>query len=496
MPKPNTSVALVLAFVGLRAHEVAAQRAPLQQPRLPDYPRAVDTDQLLRIEDRVLPPVLVPGPAAHRTLPEFYWAANRPLRARLDRAREAYDSPPTRPFRSVTLIAGDAGVGKTFIKGEVVGKDIPREHLFKCDLRELYEQWQESGQVELRNDLSADQLVINSLPAIRAKSRPLLKERLSAESARFFIIDSLDEVHPDDYVPSLMEIVDFAFHGDRPFVHVVVLGRPFSFHEFWQQYQAKFEQYDLELHMLNAPQLRTTGDLLLSSWNYHTWKFGLKLPTANGEQAPMSLEQYIRWTELGFAQTGPFASITFDKNEDMNRPAQNTMHDVARRHRMVQPVLQNLAGNSLLREILCQRATKGLDYDEREVATAYLHGWLDRENETDDRPCPSHPEYLDLYLQLLRGVALKSLVAGQLDEQGYFEVSEQDMVRVDYRERTYTFPVRRIVVHSGLTHMDPRLPGVAKYRFNPIWLHRWLVEQHNSQLAAGQELMTVEHVAR
>jgi hypothetical protein len=37
-----------------------------------------------------------------------------------------------------------------------------------------------------------------------------------------------------------------------------------------------------------------------------------------------------------------------------------------------------------------------------------------------------------------------------------------------------------------MKHIDPRQTDQLRYRFEPIWLHRFLVEQHNGRVAAGR----------
>ncbi len=443
----------------------------------------VKTAKLRKIEDRVLPPALSEGPAAHETLPEYYWAANGPILKRLEQSKNAYHSQQDRPFRSVTLIAGVTGVGKTFLKGEVVDRSIARDDIFKCDLRELYEQWEGQGLIEQRRDLYSGDLVINTLPAIRDQRDQPLKKLLATQTAHFYIIDSLDEVHPDDYVTTLRQVVEFAFEADRPFVHVVVLGRPFAFRKYWQTCCSQYERYDVKLLMLNAPQLRTTGDLLVSSWNYHTWKYKLQFKGDDGELVMMPLEDYLAWKESGFRREGRFSTVECEPNDDMDADVQQALHEIARKYRVTMPMLQNLAGNSILREIIGQRALKGHDFDESEVAIAYLAAWMDRENKADDRPARSDPEHLALYVQLLAKIANKYLDAGQVDEEGFFEVAESDTVSIDVQGKTYSFPVERTITHSGLKQVDPRIPGVPKYRFYPIWIHRLLVEPSHQRLA-------------
>jgi hypothetical protein len=238
------------------------------------------------------------------------------------------------------------------------------------------------------------------------------------------------------------------------------------------------------VHRLHPPQFRTTGDLLVSTWNYHTWKYQLKMETPQGKLVTMPLSDYEIWHKTGFKRTGRFASVRCEPNDDMNPDVQRALVDVARKYRDVIPMLQNLAGNSILREIVRERTLQGLRVDSRTIRMAFLQAWMDRERIANDRPARSDPEHLGLYVEVLSKIAQHYLAEGKLDKDGYFEVHPGDRVCVEYNGRTHWFPVERAITHSGLKQIDPQLPGVPQYRFHPIWAQRLLVEQNHQQLAA------------
>jgi hypothetical protein len=144
-------------------------------------------------------------------------------------------------------------------------------------------------------------------------------------------------------------------------------------------------------------------------------------------------------------------------------------------------MLYNLAGNTMIREIAEGYALSGRPYDEREVMEAYLAAWLERETKTDGRPSAVKPAHLDLYMQLLEGVAAKYLDEDRLDEQGCFSVRYDDVIRASHEGRELRFPAFRILNRSGLKYLDPREPGSRKYRFEPVWLHRLLVEKYSER---------------
>ncbi len=449
----------------------------------------VDTSPLLEIEQRTLPPALQPGPHRFDDLPAYYMAENAELQQRFDGARQAFETAAgPRPFRRLTLIAGAAGVGKTFIKSEVFSKNYPKDKVCKFDLRELYQHWQEAGYTEARPDLQAGSVVLSTMLAQKDLTRRRLTEYLQQQPACFFVIDSLDEIHPDDYVAVLQEIERFALDGDRDFIHVVVLGRGLAFRDYWQHRETVWTPEQLDLFLLQPPRLVTTGDLLVSTWNYHTWACKLSW-SPSGQQCPMALEDYIRWVHADYPLNGPYRTVSFAPNQCMDDRVQGVLEQWACRYPVVDSMLYNLAGNTMIREI-CQRFVgSSREYDERAVMEAYFTAWLERDTASDNRPSAAKPEHLDLYLRLLEAVAVKYLVEGRLDERGFLTVRDTDTVSVDYRGELAEVPVYRILNRSGLKFIDPREPGTRSYRFEPVWFHRLLVEKHNdrvrSSLVAG-----------
>ncbi len=150
------------------------------------------------------------GAGEFSNLADYYWAENKNLRQRFEQIRRVYESGAERPFRAITLVAGTAGIGKTFFKGEAFRKDYPAEAVCKFDMHELYTDWQQDGSVIMMPDLSAGETVISALPALADPNGRRLTEYLNARQAAFYVIDSLDEIHPHDVLSVLHQIEDFA----------------------------------------------------------------------------------------------------------------------------------------------------------------------------------------------------------------------------------------------------------------------------------------------
>ncbi|MCO6458589.1 MAG: hypothetical protein J5I93_25055 [Pirellulaceae bacterium] len=445
----------------------------------------IDTSWLRAIEERLLPEVIVPGPAAHADLSAYYTAANPALLERFAAARKLYEAPRLRSVRRLTLVAGDAGVGKSFLKREAFGKNDPAGAVCKLDIRELYQEWLAAGLTEARPDLRDGDVVLNRLLAVKDRDRPLVSDYLAARPAAIYVIDSLDEIHPDDHGWFFDQLEQFVFSGQRDFRHVVVFSRPLAFHQRWQPLAERHERGEVELHWLHPPRLRTTGDLLVSTWNYLGYRHKLRWrPEGGDELVPMSLQDFTGWSQAGFHRSGSYSSVTLDDESPYTTQVHATMLDWTQRHRVLIAPLWNLAGNSLLRETIERRLRQDSEpaFDERTWMLDFLHAWLRRDTQSDDRPSLAKPEYLALYVELLERVAVRYARPDLVDDQGFFQVAPEDRIELTRAGRQLSFSVERILNRSGMKHLELGGRDVARYRFEPIWFHRLLVEMHNDRL--------------
>ncbi len=479
-----TLAACLVTILGGGFSSAAAQQLSL--PVSSDRVSRVDTLPLLKIEQNVLPPVVVPGPNAHEDLTAYFAASNPQLHGRFKQICALYERGSPRPYRAITLVAGDAGIGKTFLKKEIYSKGLPAEAVFKLDIREQYEQWHQAGLVHRKPDLQCEDVVLNTLLAANNPADRLLCGILEAQSASFYLIDSLDELHPDEYLPTLEQIEQFVSSNKNEFVHLVVFGRPCAFIQYWKARRSELKTQNIELYVLQPPQLRTTGDLLVSSWNYASFKYGVAWSLPDGKTAPLALKDYTAWSAEGFVRSGRFQDISMMENQEITPRVQHALVQCAQQYRSVGPLLCNLAGNSIIREIVARHVLQNMPFDEHQMMADYFDAWLERDYESDGRPSHAHPDHVELYLQLLEQVAVRYLRENRVDGEGYFVVSENDQIQLTHDGRQLSFPVQRILDRSGMKHIDPRQTDQLRYRFEPIWLHRFLVEQYNGRVAAGR----------
>lgn len=440
---------------------------------------SVELANLRQIEQTVLPPTIAVGPPAHQEIVDYYCAANAGLSDHFRRAREVYAAGDQWPYRAMTVVAGSAGIGKTFIKSKVYA-DIPSEQIWKLDIRELFEHFAEQELAELKPDLQYGDRVYNRLLSLTQAGRKSFEALVQSRSAAFVVVDSLDEIHPDDYAFVLERLERLALGVNHGFMHLVVFGRPTAFQAFLHGHRQAATRPGIHSYVLNKPDFRTTGDLVVSNWNFDCWKYGLCRAHLDGSR-PMPLDDYQRWCRQGYSVAGDFKDVVFEKNVQMTPAARNELQRWSMDYPVVATVQSNLAANGMVRELLSDCLRRGESYDERRFMNAFLTQWLERDQRSSDRPSRLKPEHLDSYLQWLESVAVKYAAAGQLDEQGYFDVGEADRVVIEEQGTLASLPVRAILDRSGLVTVDPRQPYDHRYRFEPFWFHRLLVQMHHER---------------
>jgi hypothetical protein len=378
----------------------------------------------------------------------------------------------------MTVVTGSAGVGKTFVKQGVYSGEIPQEEIWKFDLRELFSEFAERGLAQWRSDLVYRDQVVNRLLALTPEGRLEFVRLLESRSPSFAVADSIDEIHPDDYLFVLDELERFALQNDRPFVHVVVFGRPFAFREYWQERRSNGLPYGLRGFVLNPPDFRTTGDLCVSNWNHDSFKYGLSRVGSDGESRPMSFADYEQWSSQDFPLTGDFADVRFTENRCGQSERRDELHELTNHNRVVMAVFPNLAGNSILREIVESNLEGNKNFQEQAFMDEFFARWLERDTATDNRPSRIKDEHLEVYLRLLEALAAKYVNEDRVDRYGYFDVLNQDRVEILHHGEPVSVSASELLNRSGLVTLDPAIPVAQRYRFEPLWIHRLLLQRH------------------
>ena len=453
--------------------------------------------ELSKIENLVQANVLQAGDRQYDTLPDFYWGANPDLRKHLDSIVDAYHHERHGEYRGMTIIAGTAGVGKTFIKSGLLGQGSSSIAVEKFDIRDWFTDFKERGLADFQADLTHGDHAMCQLLRLTEAGRTAFAERVAGIDKAFFVMDSLDEVHPDDYLFLLETIQDFVSNQRGSIQHAFVFGRPLVFREYWHQCCNDLNVQGLSCFVLNPPAFRTVGDLEVSSWNYHCWKHKLRSLDDAGNSIEMPLETYIHWRGNGFQLPAESFPLVIEANQTLVPAVQDTVEGWASKYPCVASVLGNLAGNSMVREIVESSIAEGYEYSEHQFKEEFFAKWLERDTLSGDRPSRLKPRDLDVYVKLLEAVAVRYADKAVASGNGFFEVQGDDEVVVTHDGASVSVFVEQLLNRSGLVNLDAQRPGDAMYRFEPLWFHRWLIEKHQerSETETGREgLVTVREI--
>jgi hypothetical protein len=439
---------------------------------------------LKTVERDLLPERLVAGEPRCDVIVDYYWDANPELESELKSAKLKFSNSNDDHQRMI-LVAGPAGVGKTFIKrGAYQG--LPGHALWKFDARELFEAYRDLGFAELKADLHDGSIVFNEMLSLTPAGRKRFCSEVLNCTARFVVVDSLDEIHPHDYIFVLQTLEKLVHPLREGFAQVVVFGRPFCFDAYWQSLQREPVDY-VRGFMLRKPEFKTTGDIQVSNWNFDCWKFGLCRQAAKSQQV-FSFADYQQWCKSGFTCDGEFSDIVFDSNQHMTVEARELLNRWISEEPTVAAVVSNLAANGMVRDIVVEQLQTGQDFDERQFMEQFLARWLKRDTKSDDRPSQIKSEHLDAYLNLLENVAAKYCQSIQAD--GTFVVASHERVETSFNGGDINVPVRDLLNRSGLVTAEPFGHSKGRVRFEPLWLHRLLISKHASRLSGENAKQT------
>lgn len=94
-----------------------------------------------------------------------------------------------------------------------------------------------------------------------------------------------------------------------------------------------------------------------------------------------------------------------------------------------------------------------------------------------------HQVHLGVYGHVLEQIAVR--YAEEVDDEGFFLVGFEDNVSVPAGEGDVTVRVRDVLDRSGIAYLDPVDFTTTRYRFDPFWVHAYLVEKWNQRIDAG-----------
>jgi hypothetical protein len=411
--------------------------------------------------DRDLTVAIRDGPNSFTDLDAYFAAANPDLYAHLAAFEQSYLEGQT--HKGLTYIWGSPGVGKTFVSTRRLKDKFPGDNCL-VKLGDLFGDEPASLGFEVIRKPSLvtldERIVFDDLPTVADLQQYDLNELLSAAGCRaenglvpLIIVDDLDEIHPEASRVVLRSIDRLILQADlsqQRFLHAVVLGRAEGFSP-WYQDPARRDDDNivplLNTFRLAGPEFATLGDVAFLADNQNSFE--------RGEQT------WQRMKEDGRADEHVEAYLR-----------------AVARHPFLTYNIRALSSAGFLTD----RAVTHPDEPERELKAFLFEELLRRGARVHGRPLATDEQYM----QLLEEVAVQYAGKDQLDEEGFFSVGASDTVEVTENGSVVgEVLVRRVLDHSGVAILKPASYSAPVYRFEPVWVHAYLVERRNERLVAG-----------
>lgn len=442
------------AFLALATAIVVVAMAVLAFCGWPWPPNPLDVNHLCAIEQQLAIPITVGQPSRHADLMSYFGDANLELFEHLDAVAQEYAKG--RAQRGATYVMGGPGVGKSYVAR--VSDQFPEGDRCRIRMGEFAGSGGQGIAFKMVPDLDTlgGELVFNELPAFADPQAFTLESLLVAGGcirdgriAPLVIIDDVNEVHDESIWLILKEVEAFISQpgAEGSFVHVLVFGRPEAFAP-WLRQSRRTPPRELKVaEPLVGPMYTTSGDLELAYRDCLDYR--RMAPPSQGE-----LDAFVQ-----LVVEHPFLTYS----------------------------IRALAVRNFVIE-----ASEGHILTEEGLKTSVFESLIERDRQVHGRAA-THPQS---YQFLLEDIAARYL--DRVDDEGYFVVDAQDTIEV-YDDQRLTV-IGEVYVHdvldrSGLARFENPAFTLARYRFDPFWIHAHLVELRNQYFHPDHEYATCEQLA-
>ena len=366
------------------------------------------------------------------------------------------------PYKSVSYLFGNAGVGKSFIKTPLKNIFPPKANTCTVNLEKKIRPGKVYGSlIKQTPQLSSSEVVLGTLPEIMEPGSfsfdcMLEDSKCSLISnnnhSEVIIIDDLDEIHPNSSKFILESVDDYVEEAqkfnEKKSINFIILGRPEAFSKWLSDSHHK-NPINFKKFCINGPQYTHKKDIDLMVLSYFMFR-ERKMP-------PKQLFNKV-------------AEIIFSNNYLYHTTANN---------------LSNA-------NFTIKRLHENQSYSENQLKNKLFTDFIGRNNSSHNRPAMTG-EKGELQLRLFQNIATKFI--NKIDKNGYFEVDISDIVNVVTNNidkqidvlnisptcdvQTIAFNIQQTLEYSGIVEIEPVSEKAKKYKFSPFWIHRFLVEKRS-----------------
>lgn len=426
-------VAVLVLSTGCFIPYVQAAPCPTDGTAPTKKPVPVRSIRSLNAIEKGLIPKYDQGKARFDGLWDYFRDANPNLVSHLDKQIQKYHQGQS--HCGVTYVAGASGVGKSYVIRQLgFPEDVTTDPI---KLGKIFS--------EKSPDLQSldEDVVFNSLPTSSGISIKRLLQRQQATDKAFVLIDDLDEIDEQSAHDLLQQLETYINTRPQGFKHFIVFGRPEGFWPWLNSPERSLsDNISQQPFTLVGPDFKTTGDIVFRCQDYYAWKYKQPAPEALVNEVLEQLERY------------PYLRYTF-------RPLS--------------------AGNFILDNSIDTKKEKAPPQaKEKELRQELFRSLLERNHETHQRPSVDDKGYMEL---LENAAAFPLAHNRKLNDQGFFEVRQEDSLTfTDTEGHCRSVRLRDLLSRSGIALLDPSQAQKTLYRFEPFWIHGYLLERFNSHI--------------
>lgn len=363
-------------------------------------------------------------------------------------------------YNGIAYVTAPAGFGKSYFTKKWLSDELLNAKVGKIKVREDFV----CGEIESKCFSDALDYKVSKKADVIAESKngkktlgSLYEYQFDLDSIIHFykynkgvdviMVDDLDEVSEvtmKSYLKNFESIIEGRKYPDLNLV--VFLSRPEAFVSYLSNTYRKNPKvnriYGLESKTLQKPVFSTIDQIKhrVNDWAdwYEEEKLGRPIEEKEREQI---LEQvYSLYQKYDFIKL----QLQIQSNSDF-----------------------------LLRGIQKKRIDE--DTDEEEIKTILFNSMVGRNSDSHLRPMLDSNEGA-MYMDFLREIVRTKINIDKIEKNnGWFKVDNNEKVGITLGGVEYTTTVKSLLNRSGLITIDPIDDKFSKYRFEPFWIHRYLV---------------------
>lgn len=378
--------------------------------------------------------------------------------------KEFNDSLTQNPtYKGIAYVTAPAGFGKSYFTKKWLSDEIPNKNIGKIKVREDFV----CGEQESKCFADSLNYVVTKRPDLIAIAENGQEKKLGylyeydfdlnriLEFYKFDIgtnilmIDDLDEVSEstmNKYLKEFENIIESDKYQDINLI--VLLSRPEAFVNYLSNTYRKNPNvdviYGLEQRTLQKPIFTTKKQIKnrIDDWADWYQKEKLGRPITNSEKNQMLKQVFSLYNSYDFIKI----QLQIQSNSDF-----------------------------LFRGIFKKRIDENTQ--ENEIKTILFNTMIGRNSDSHLRPSLDSNEGA-IYMEFLKEIVLTQINIDEIARNnGWFIVNNNKRVSVAINGSVYTTTVKSLLNRSGLITIDPMDSKLSKYRFEPFWVHEYILDR-------------------